>query len=69
MNPHDPTTWPIGTWFQNVGSATFHKEAPNWVVTGLAVCGRPIPQPAMTVTNPTPMQQLCKRCLRKESSK
>lgn len=68
MDPRDPSTWPGGHWYRNrLDSGVFHHEAPDWVRSGKALCGSPIRNPALTVSNPTPAQKLCRTCLARKA--
>lgn len=66
MNPSDPITWPKGIWYKNNKGNVFHKPEADWIRSGKAVCGAMLARPGWFVEDPTPLQRLCKRCLKGE---
>lgn len=53
-------------WYQTASGRSFHHESPNWVRSGLALCGAKLKNPVLAITSPVEGQtRLCKRCLAK----
>lgn len=56
-------------WYRNAGRSVFHAEAPDWIRTGRAVCGRSIARPALVLTSVGPQHVIpgntCGACRRR----